>query len=86
MIVLMIGRAGSRGFPGKNTKKIMLFVRISAIMCKKSKFVEKIYVSTDDQKLKKLQKNMMLNLSKDQKNLITAKHLATMYSNLDILK
>lgn len=46
---LMIGRAGSVGLPGKNIKKILgkrLF-EYPLIAAKKSKFVSKIFVSTD---------------------------------------
>ena len=49
IISLMIGRAGSRGFPGKNTKKILgrrLF-EYPLLACKKSGVVDKIFVSTD---------------------------------------
>ncbi len=46
---LMIGRAGSAGFPNKNIKKVLgrrLF-EYSLIACKNSKYVDKIFVSTD---------------------------------------
>jgi len=46
---LMMGRAGSAGFPKKNIKKILgrhLF-EYPLIACKKSKLVDKIFVSTD---------------------------------------
>ena len=58
IVALMIGRAGSRGFPGKNTKKILgkHLCEFPLLACKKSKFVEKIYVSTDDSKIKKIAK------------------------------
>ncbi len=49
IISLMIGRAGSRGFPGKNTKKVLgrrLF-EYPLLACKKSGVVDKIFVSTD---------------------------------------
>ena len=45
----MMGRAGSKGFPGKNLKKVLgrrLF-EYPLIACKKSKYVDKIFVSTD---------------------------------------
>ena len=46
---LMMGRAGSKGFPGKNIKKVLgrrLF-EYPLIACKNSKYVDEIYVSTD---------------------------------------
>ena len=46
---LMIGRAGSIGFPKKNIKKVLgrhLF-KYSLIACENSKYVDKIFVSTD---------------------------------------
>ena len=45
----MMGRAGSKGFPNKNLKKVLgrrLF-EYPLIACKKSKYVDKIFVSTD---------------------------------------
>ncbi len=45
----MIGRAGSTGFPNKNIKKVLgrrLF-EYPLIACKNSKYVDKIFVSTD---------------------------------------
>ena len=46
---LMMGRAGSIGFPQKNTKKILgrrLF-EYPLLACKNSKYVNKVFVSTD---------------------------------------
>ena len=43
----MMGRAGSKGFPNKNLKKVLgrrLF-EYPLIACKKSKYVDKIFVS-----------------------------------------
>ena len=45
----MMGRAGSKGFPNKNLKKVLgrrLF-EYPLIACKKSKYVDKIFVTTD---------------------------------------
>ena len=49
IVALMIGRAGSRGLPGKNIKTILgkSLCEFPLIACKKSKFVQKIFVSTD---------------------------------------
>ena len=49
IVALMMGRAGSRGFPNKNIKKVLgrrLF-EYPIIASKKSKHVNKIFVSTD---------------------------------------
>ena len=48
-IAIMIGRAGSKGFPGKNIKKIdgKRLCEYPLIAAKKNKFVDEIYVSTD---------------------------------------
>ena len=55
---LMIGRAGSKGFPGKNVKKVLgrALCEYPLIAAKKSKFVNKIFVSTDCSKIKKISK------------------------------
>ena len=55
----MMGRAGSRGFPRKNTIKVLgkPLCEYPLIACKKSKFVKKIYVSTDCKTIKKISKN-----------------------------
>ena len=46
---LMIGRANSQGFPGKNTTKVLgrHLCEYPLIADKKSKYVNKIFVSTD---------------------------------------
>lgn len=53
MIALILARGGSKGVPGKNIKEIngkpLLFYPIDA--AKKSKLIEKVYVSTDDDKI-----------------------------------
>jgi CMP-N-acetylneuraminic acid synthetase len=53
---LVIGRKGSVGFPGKNTVKILghALVEYPLLAAKKSKWVDRIYLSTDCLKLKKL--------------------------------
>ena len=53
---LLIGREGSIGFPGKNTypvlgKPLMAYPLLAA---KKAKTVDKVYVSTDSQKIKEI--------------------------------
>jgi|TARA_B100001971_G_scaffold178302_1_gene173140 CMP-N-acetylneuraminic acid synthetase len=46
---LMIGRAGSAGFPNKNIRKVLgrRLCEYPLIACKNSKYVNKIFVSTD---------------------------------------
>ena len=53
---IMIGRKGSRGFPGKNTYKVLgrALCEYPVIAAKKSKFIDKIYVGTDCDKIKKI--------------------------------
>lgn len=54
----MIGRAGSRGFPGKNTVNVLgrAMCEYPLIAATKSKFIDKIYVATDCPKIKKISK------------------------------
>tara|TARA_Y100000590_G_scaffold175838_2_gene200941 strand:- start:14569 stop:15306 length:738 start_codon:yes stop_codon:yes gene_type:complete len=49
IFALMIGRAGSKGFPKKNIKKVLnrRLCEYPLIACKKSSYVDKIFVSTD---------------------------------------
>ena len=53
VFALMIGRAGSIGYPGKNYIKIgnKFCCEYPLIASKKSKYVKKIYVSTDCPKI-----------------------------------
>jgi|TARA_B110000259_G_C14002621_1_gene396784 CMP-N-acetylneuraminic acid synthetase len=59
IISILIGRKGSRGFKGKNTKKILgkACCEYPLIAAKNSKFVKKIFVSTDCPKIKNISKN-----------------------------
>ncbi len=55
IIAILIGRANSKGYPNKNLKKIKkkhLF-EYPILACKKSKLVDKIFVSTDSKIIKK---------------------------------
>jgi CMP-N-acetylneuraminic acid synthetase len=56
---LLIGRKNSKGFPKKNTIKILgkYLCEYSLSAAKKSKFVERIYVSTDCPIIKNVSKN-----------------------------
>ena len=55
---LMIGRAGSVGFPNKNIKKVLgrRLCEYPLIACKNSKYVDKIFVSTDCSTIKSISK------------------------------
>ena len=50
---LMIGRLGSRGLKGKNTKKICgrYLCEYSLIAAKNSNYIDRIFISTDDPKI-----------------------------------
>lgn len=54
--VLMIGRGGSRGVPGKNTMNILgrPLMEYPIMAAKNSKLVADIYLSTDDEKIKEI--------------------------------
>ena len=58
VIAIIPARGGSKGLPGKNIKKMndkpLIWYTINA--AKKSKFVDKIIVSTDDEKIAKIAK------------------------------
>ena len=53
---LMMGKARSRGFPAKNTKTVLgrRLCEYPLIACKKSKYVNKIFVSTDSPVIAKI--------------------------------
>ncbi len=65
----MIGRAGSRGFPGKNTTKILgrSICEYPLIAAKKSKFINKIFISTDCPKIEKIGRKYTKNFIKRPK-------------------
>jgi CMP-N-acetylneuraminic acid synthetase len=77
IIALMIGRAGSRGLPGKNTKKILgkSLCEFPLIACKKSKLVNKIFVSTDCPIIKKVSKKYDVEFIQRPKKLANSKAL-----------
>lgn len=72
-IAILIGRAGSKGLPGKNTKKILgrFMVEYPLIAARKSKMIDFIFVSTDCRKIKKIAEKY------NAINLIRPKKLAT---------
>ena len=73
----MIGRAGSRGLPEKNTKKILgkSLCEFPLIACKNSKYVDKIFVSTDCPKITKKSKKYGVEFIKRTKKLSDNKAL-----------
>lgn len=77
IIALMIGRAGSKGLPGKNTKKIRgkSLCEFPLIACKKSKFIDKVFVSTDCPIIKKVSKKYKVEFIQRPKKLANSKAL-----------
>ena len=73
----MMGRAGSRGFPRKNTIKVLgkPLCEYPLIACKKSKFIKRIYVSTDCKTIKKISKKYNAQIIERPKQLATSKAL-----------
>ena len=57
-IAIFIGRKGSKGFPGKNTRKIgpNKLCEYPVIAALKSKTIKKIFVATDCHKMKEAKK------------------------------
>ncbi len=57
-IAILIGRKGSKGFPGKNTKKIgkKNLCEYPVIAAKKVKSIKRIFVATDCKKIKQILK------------------------------
>ena len=78
IIAIMIGRKGSRGFPGKNTYKVLgrALCEYPLIAAKKSKFIDKIYVATDCDKIKKISSKYNVEFIDRPKKLNTNKALA----------
>ena len=68
---LMIGRAGSRGFPGKNTKKVLgrPLCEYPLIACKNSKHIDKVFISTDCPIITKIGKKYNATIIKRPKKL-----------------
>ena len=74
---IMIGRKGSRGFPGKNTYKVLgrPLCEYPLIAAKRSKFIDKIYVATDCDKIKKISSKYNVEFINRPKKLNTNKAL-----------
>ena len=77
IIALMIGRKGSRGFKGKNTFKVLNkpMCEYPLIAAKKSKSINKIFVSTDCPKIKKISKKYNVSFIERPKYLNNSKAL-----------
>jgi len=77
IVAIMIGRKGSRGFPGKNTYKVLgrSMCEYPLIAAKKSKFVNKIYIATDCDKIKRVSSKYNAEFIDRPKKLNTAKAL-----------
>ena len=77
IVALMIGRAGSKGFPGKNTYKVLgkPMCEYPLLAAKKSKFIKKIFVSTDCKKIMRISKKYKAELVNRPKRLNTDKAL-----------
>ena len=73
IVALMIGRIGSKGFPGKNMKLVLgkPLCEYPLIAAKKSKFVEKIFVSTDCSQISEISKKYKCVLLNRPKELAT---------------
>lgn len=58
IVALMIGRSGSKGFPGKNTSKLLgrSCCEYPLMAAKKSKLIDQLFVATDCNKIKKVTK------------------------------
>lgn len=76
-IAIMIGRAGSKGLPGKNTFKILgrPLAAYPLLAAKKSKNISRIFVSTDCPKISKVSKNLGAELITRPKKLSVDKAL-----------
>jgi len=77
IVALMIGRAGSQGFPDKNLIKILgkRLCEYPIIAAKRTKEIEQIFVSTDCPKIKKFTKKYNVTFLKRPKYLATSKAL-----------
>ena len=77
IIAIMMGRAGSTGFPGKNTKKILGkgMCEYPIIAARKSKYVNEIFISTDCKIIKRQTKKYKVNYLHRSKKLASNKAL-----------
>jgi CMP-N-acetylneuraminic acid synthetase len=77
IIAILIGRKGSRGFKGKNITKILgkYSCEYPLIAAKKSKFIKKIFISTDCPKIMKIGKKYDVEFINRPKKLANSKSL-----------
>ena len=77
IIAIIIGRKGSKGFPGKNIHQVFNkpLAQYSIDVAKKTSLIEKIYLSTDDEELKKIATKKKLNIIERPKYLASNKAL-----------
>mgnify|MGYP001281992492 FL=1 len=77
IVAIMIGRAGSKGFPKKNLKNLngKKICEYPLIAAKKSKKVDKIFVSTDCPQIKKISKKYLAHIIERPRNLSDSKAL-----------
>ena len=70
---ILIGRGGSEGLPGKNTKKILgrPLMSYPLLAAKNCKYVDKIFVSTDSDQIKKVAKKYKVEIIDRPKKLAT---------------
>jgi len=56
IVALLIGREGSQGFPGKNVYPVLgkTLMEYPLIAATKAKMVDRVYISTDSEKIKKI--------------------------------
>ena len=77
IVAILIGRKGSRGFKGKNTVKLFgkACCEYPLIAAKKSRYIKKIYVSTDCPKIKQISKKYKATVLDRPKRLSSSKAL-----------
>ena len=75
---LLIGRGGSTGLPKKNVKPILgrPLMTYPILAAKNSKYCDKIFLSTDDEEIKKIGKSFNLELINRPDYLATKEALA----------
>ena len=78
IVALLIGRAGSVGFPGKNiypvlNRPLMVYPLLAALH---SKYINQIYVSTDSQEIEQIAREFKVNLISRPKELASNKALS----------
>jgi len=74
---LMIGRAGSKGFPNKNIADVLgkKLCEYPILAAKNSKNIDQIYISTDCPKIKQVGQRYNVNIIDRPKNLATSEAL-----------